>query len=122
MSIPEKQFLYFIQFIFPDTAVSSCQTCSLMTVTMSAAKKRTSPQDWIHDYYGPILTVCASDDAEMIANKNNLTFTELLQPFSKLGTDVTIKDVDGQNHNVPSLNIILQDFKKVDHHHHVYII
>ena len=85
-----------------------------MTVTMSAAKKRTSPQDWIHDYYGPILTVCASDDAEIIANKNNLTFTELLQPFSKLGTDVTIKDVDGQNHNVPCLNIILQDFKKVE--------
>ena len=85
-----------------------------MTVTMSTAKKRTSPQDWIHDYYGPVLTVYASDDAEIIAYRNNLTFTELLQPFSKLGTDVTIKDVDGQNHNVPSLNIILQDFKKVE--------
>lgn len=48
----------------------------------------------------------------MIASKNNLTFTELLQPFSKMGTDVTIKDVDGQNHNVASLNIILQDWKK----------
>ena len=79
-----------------------------------SVKKRTSPQEWIHDYFGPILTVYASDDAEIIANKNNLTFTELLQPFSKLGTDVTIKDVDGQNHNVPSLNIILQDFKKVE--------
>ena len=29
-----------------------------------------------------------------------------------MSTDVTMKDVDGQNHNVPSLNIILQDFKK----------
>ena len=83
-----------------------------MTVTMSSNKKRTSPQDWIHDYFGPILTVYASEDAEIIANRNNLTFTELLQPFSKLGTDVTMKDVDGQNHNVPCLNIILQDFKK----------
>ena len=46
-------------------------------------------------------------DAETIASKNNLTFTELLQPFSKMGTDVTIKDVDGQNHNVASLNLIL---------------
>ena len=93
-----------------------------MTVTMSSAKKRTSPQDWIHDYYGPVLTVYASDDAEIIAYRNNLTFTELLQPFSKLGTDVTIKDVDGQNHNVPSLNIILQDFKKVENTAHLYIM
>jgi len=82
-----------------------------MTVTMSI-KKRTSPQDWIHDYFSPVLTVYANEDAELIANKNNLTFTEMLQPFSKMTTDVTIKDVDGSNHNVPSLNIILQDFKK----------
>jgi len=82
-----------------------------MTVTMSV-KKRTSPQEWIHDYFSPVLTVYANEDAELIANKNNLTFTELLQPFSKMTTDVTIKDVDGSNHNVPSLNIILQDFKK----------
>ena len=87
-----------------------------MTVNMSSTKKRTSPQDWIHDYFGPILTVYASDEAEIIANKNNLTFTELLQPFAKLGTDVTMKDVDGQNHNVPCLNIVLQDFKKVQCH------
>ena len=60
---------------------------------MSSTKKRTSPQDWIHDYFGPILTVYASDDAEIIANKNNLTFTELLQPFSKLCTAVTSNDL-----------------------------
>ena len=47
-----------------------------------------------------------------MAHKNNLTFTELLQPFSKMLTDVTIKDVDGSNHNVPSLNLVLQDFRK----------
>ena len=51
-------------------------------------------------------------DAEVLAHKNNLTFTELLQPFSKILTDVTIKDVDGSNHNVPSLNLVLQDFRK----------
>ena len=77
-----------------------------------SVKKRTAPGDWIHDYYGPVLTVYASEDAESVAHKNNLTFTELLQPFSKMSSDVTIKDVDGQNHNVASLNIILQDFKK----------
>jgi hypothetical protein len=54
-----------------------------MTVTMAGAmKKRTAPQEWIQDYYSPLLTVLAHDDVETIANKNNLTFTELLQPFS----------------------------------------
>ena len=61
------------------------------------------------------MTVLAHDDVETIANKNNLTFTELLQPFSKMLTDVTIKDADGANHNVPALNIVLQDFKKDPH-------
>ena len=49
------------------------------------------------------------------AGRNNLTFTELLQPFSKMSTDVTMKDVDGQNHNVPCLHVILQDFRKDPH-------
>ena len=74
-----------------------------------------NPQEWIQDYYSPLLTVLAHDDVETIANKNNLTFTELLQPFSKMLTDVTIKDADGANHNVPALNIVLQDFKKDPH-------
>lgn len=47
-----------------------------------------------------------------MAGRNNLTCVELLQPFSKLTSDVTLKDVDGSNHNVPSLHIILQDFRK----------
>ena len=38
----------------------------LPSFRMSAAvKKRTAPQDWIHDYYGPVLTVLASEDAEV---------------------------------------------------------
>ena len=49
---------------------------------------------------------------ESIAGRNNLTFTEILQPFSKLGSDVTIKDVDGSNHNVPNLHLILQDLQR----------
>jgi len=75
-------------------------------------RKRTSVQDWIQDYYSPVLSVMASTDVESLAGKNNLSFTELLQPFSKLGSDFTIKDADGSNHNVPSLHLILQDFKK----------
>ena len=67
---------------------------------------------WLQDYYSPTLTVLAHEEVEAVAMKNNLSFTELLQPFSKLLQDVTVKDADGTNHNVPSLNINLQDFKR----------
>ena len=67
---------------------------------------------WLQDYYSPTLTVLAHEEVEVVAMKNNLSFTELLQPFSKLLQDVTVKDADGTNHNVPSLNINLQDFKR----------
>lgn len=77
-----------------------------------STRRRTSPQDWIQDYYSPILSLLASQDAELIANKNNLTFTELLAPFTKLGSDVTIKDADGTNYNVHCLHVQLQDLKK----------
>ena len=44
--------------------------------------------------------ICNFKDAESIASKNNLTFTELLQPFSKMGTDVTMKERNEQCRNV----------------------
>ena len=54
-----------------------------------------------------------SGDKQIACAKNNLTFTELLQPFSKLNTDVTIKDPEGANHPVPALSVNFQDFKYV---------
>jgi len=77
-----------------------------------SSKQRTSAQDWIQDYFSPLICVLASSEAEETAARNNLTFTELLHPFAKLRTDVTLKDADGSNHNVPQLNILLQDFNE----------
>ena len=39
-----------------------------MTVTMSV-KKRTSPQEWIHDYFSPVLTVYANEVSFNIINQ-----------------------------------------------------
>ena len=44
--------------------------------------------------------------------RNNLTLCELLQPFSKLTADVTLKDPEGANHAVAGLAVNFLDFRK----------
>ncbi len=40
-------------------------------------------QDTIRTFFGPAVLVLATDDAETICLKNDLTFVELLRPFSR---------------------------------------
>jgi hypothetical protein len=58
------------------------------------------------------VSILASADAETVSARNNLTVCELLQPFSKLLSDVTLKDPEGANHPVQTLNVNLTDFRK----------
>lgn len=46
-----------------------------------------SPKEIIQQIFSPMIGVVCSPQAEEICHKNNLTFVELLQPFSKLSTD-----------------------------------
>ena len=71
-----------------------------------------SPAEWIADYFSPVVSVLSSPDAEAVCAKNNLTLCELLQPFSKLTADVTLKDPEGVNHAVAALAVSFQDFRK----------
>ena len=57
--------------------------------------------------------VLSCDETETLCRKNNLTFVELLQPFSKLMADVTLKDSEGVNHSVSNLNLLFQVRKKM---------
>ena len=66
------------------------------------------PRDWICDYFSPLVTVLASADAEVVVAKNNLSPAELLQPFSKLTSDLSLKDAEGNNHNLHNLNVTFQ--------------
>ena len=67
-----------------------------------------TPRDWISDYFSPLVTVLSSQDAEAVVGKNNLSPVELLQPFSKLLSDLTLKDPEGNNHAVHNLNVTFQ--------------
>jgi hypothetical protein len=74
--------------------------------------RRISPHEWIQDYFSPLVSVLASPDVQSLCVKSNLTLTELLQPFSKLLADVTVKDPEGNNHSVAGLCVTFQDFAK----------
>jgi hypothetical protein len=52
--------------------------------------------------------VMSCSETEALCRKNNLSFVELLQPFSKLTTDVTVKDPEGVNNSVANLNLTFQ--------------
>ena len=74
--------------------------------------KKILPQEWIQDHFCPVVGVLATPEANALCQKNNLSIVELLQPFSKLSTDVTLKDPEGVNHSVPNLSVNFQDFQK----------
>lgn len=46
-----------------------------------------SSKEIIQQIFSPMIGVVCSPQAEEICQKNNLSFVELLQPFSKLSTD-----------------------------------
>ena len=53
---------------------------------MSQFKKSTI--EFILDSFSPTVALHCSHDAEIICAKNNLTFDELLQPFSRLNGEI----------------------------------
>ena len=54
----------------------------------------------------------ASPEAEALARPNNLTVSELVQPFGKLSNDVTLKDPEGANHSVSGMAVQFTDWHK----------
>ncbi|XP_030756187.1 trafficking protein particle complex subunit 8 [Sitophilus oryzae] len=74
---------------------------------MSQCKQ--SPQEFIKDVFTPQIAVLCTSSAEKCCEKNNLDFTELLQPFSKLTNDATYKDVNGTTMVVKNLKVSFLD-------------
>lgn len=51
------------------------------------AQCRTTPQEFIRDAFTPQIAVMCTPEVQKSCTKNNLDFSELLQPFSKLVND-----------------------------------
>ena len=54
------------------------------------SKFRQSPEEFLKGIFAPSLMVFASPDAQILLNKNNLSFAELIEPFSSVSRDGTI--------------------------------
>ena len=74
--------------------------------------KKILPHEWIEDHFCPVIGILTTQDVDALCHKNNLSMVEMLQPFSKLTSDVPIKDPEGANHSISSLSLAFQDFQK----------
>ncbi|GJQ66108.1 hypothetical protein Trydic_g5778 [Trypoxylus dichotomus] len=73
------------------------------------AQCKLTPQEFIKNSFTPQVAVICSSKAEETCRKNNLSFTELLQPFCKLGTEAHYKDLNGAAVSLRNFKISLQD-------------
>ena len=73
-----------------------------------SVSRRIGANEWLQEYFSPVMGVLASDDAELLCRKNNLTLVELLQPFGRVNEHLTVKDPEGVIHNVPTLSVNFQ--------------
>ncbi|XP_066254836.1 trafficking protein particle complex subunit 8 [Euwallacea similis] len=73
------------------------------------AQCRTSPHEFIRDAFTPQVTVICTPEAQRACEKNNLDFSELLQPFSKLVNDVTFRDPSGTTNLIKGLKLTFVD-------------
>lgn len=64
--------------------------------------------DFIRGIFCPHVAVLCSDKAQEMCRKNNLSFSDLLNPFARL-TDVNFKDTNGCTVNVPNLRIMFSN-------------
>lgn len=51
------------------------------------AQCKQSAPEFIQNTFSPHVAVLCSKDAEVLCQKNNLTFAQLVQPFCRLGTE-----------------------------------
>ena len=46
-----------------------------------------SAREFVQNTFGPMVAVLCSHDAEVLAQKNNLSFVEMVRPFCKLTSE-----------------------------------
>jgi hypothetical protein len=63
----------------------------------------------IKNTFSPQIAVICSNDCETICLKNNLNFVELLQPFSRLNAEISVRDPSGYAYTVSNLKLSIKD-------------
>lgn len=73
------------------------------------AQCKQTAQEFIQNTFNPHVAVLCSPDAEVLCQKNNLTFVELVQPFCHLTTEAHIRDPNNVPHTIRHLKISMLD-------------
>ncbi|KAK7505350.1 hypothetical protein BaRGS_00003512 [Batillaria attramentaria] len=70
---------------------------------MSQCKQ--TAEEFVQSTFSPHVAVLCSPDAELLCQKNNLTFQQLIQPFCRLSSEVHIRDANNVSHSIHGLRI-----------------
>lgn len=73
------------------------------------AQCKQNAQEFVQNTFNPHVAVLCSADAEVLCQKNNLTFVELVQPFCRLTSEVHIRDPNNVPHTIKHLKITMRD-------------
>lgn len=73
------------------------------------AQCKLTAQDFIQSTFSPQVAVLCSSDAELLCQKNNLSFVQLVQPFCRLTTEAHIRDPNNVAHTLQNLRISMVD-------------
>ncbi|XP_075215467.1 trafficking protein particle complex subunit 8 homolog l(3)76BDm isoform X2 [Lycorma delicatula] len=73
------------------------------------ANLKLTSQEFIQNSFCPLIASMCSPLVDQVCQKNNLTFSELIQPFCKLSTEAYIKDPSGTSIPVKNLRIRVKD-------------
>ncbi|XP_066208727.1 trafficking protein particle complex subunit 8 isoform X3 [Saccopteryx leptura] len=68
-----------------------------------------SVQELIPDSFVPCVAALCSDEAERLTRLNHLSFAELLRPFSRLTSEVHMRDPNNQLHVIKNLKIAVSN-------------
>ncbi|XP_067001319.1 trafficking protein particle complex subunit 8 isoform X2 [Anabrus simplex] len=73
------------------------------------AQCKLTPHEFIQNAFSPLVAVMCSPLVDQICQKNNLSFTEMIQPFCKLNTEAHFRDPSGNVITVRNLRVTVQD-------------
>ncbi|XP_047034378.1 trafficking protein particle complex subunit 8 [Helicoverpa zea] len=66
-------------------------------------------QEFIQDSFSPIIAVLCSPKVENVVSKNNLSFTEMLQPFTTMDWEGQFRDPSGNVCTIKNWKLIIRD-------------
>ncbi|XP_070190978.1 trafficking protein particle complex subunit 8-like isoform X2 [Littorina saxatilis] len=69
------------------------------------AQCKQTAEEFVQSTFSPHVAVLCSPDAELLCQKNNLSFQQLIQPFCRLSSEVHIRDANNVSHSIHGLRI-----------------